>query len=107
MEMLKAMSTKTFSVFTGLAFVHKSSDRFVTCVEETKVTIGELTTHEISTYVSSGIAMSKSGAIDVTDPMGSLMCAGIIGDPNNLQGLPMRRLYLTMKKHFSDLFQID
>ena len=104
-DMLKALSTKTFSIFTGLAFVHKASDRYTTCVEETKVTLGELTPTEISTYVASGVAMSKCGAIDVTDPIGSIFCAGIIGDPNNLHGLPLRRLYRTLKKDFADLFE--
>jgi predicted house-cleaning NTP pyrophosphatase (Maf/HAM1 superfamily) len=42
MEQLRSLSGKTISYFTGLAVVHEASQRFVTAVEVTKVTVSDL-----------------------------------------------------------------
>ena len=99
---LRLLSGTTHTVFTGIALHHHRSGRAVTAVEATKVTFGTLTDDEIAAYVATGSPMDKAGSYGIQDDLGALFVERIDGDYYNVVGLPLRRLYLTLRGHFSD-----
>lgn len=102
-DMLRQLSRSTHKVHTGIALVHKQSNRIVTAVESTEVTFGRLTETEISNYVKTGAPLDKAGAYGIQDDLGALFVERIHGDYYNVVGLPLRRLYTLLRKYFSDL----
>ena len=102
-DMLRQLSGSTHIVHTGMALVHKQSERIVSVVESTKVTFGRLTETEISNYVKTGAPLDKAGAYGIQDDLGALFIEEIHGDYYNVVGLPLRRLYTLLREHFSDL----
>lgn len=102
-DMLRQLSGSTHIVHTGMALVHKQSERIVSVVESTEVTFGRLTETEISNYVKTGAPLDKAGAYGIQDDLGALFIERIHGDYYNVVGLPLRRLYTLLRKHFSDL----
>lgn len=105
--MLRRLSGQTHTVHTGLALVHPESDRRVTTSEETHVTFGILDDSEIEAYVASGSPLDKAGAYGIQDDRGAFFVERIEGDYYNVVGLPLRRLYVTMRSSFSDLLAPD
>ncbi len=99
---LRLLSGTTHTVFTGIALHHRRSGRAVTAVEATTVTFGTLTDDEIAAYVATGSPMDKAGSYGIQDDLGALFVERIDGDYYNVVGLPLRRLYLTLRGHFSD-----
>jgi septum formation protein len=102
-EMLRTLSGSHHTVYTGIALLHPTSDREVTAAEATDVYFGTLTDEEIDTYVATGSPMDKAGSYGIQDHTGPLFVDRIDGDYYNVVGLPLRRLYLTLREHFSDL----
>ncbi|MEM9999118.1 MAG: Maf family protein, partial [Bacteroidota bacterium] len=101
--MLRALSGATHLVHTGLALLHPASDRAVAATETTRVTFATLSEPEIEAYVASGSPLDKAGAYGIQDDAGALFVARIEGDYYNVVGLPLHRLYLLLREHFSDL----
>lgn len=104
-EMLRKLSGRSHFVFTGIALVHPGSGRKVTAYEKTRVTFAPMSDAEIHQYIATGSPLDKAGAYGIQDDRGALLISGIEGDYYNVVGLPLHRLYSTLKKHFSDLFQ--
>ncbi len=102
-EMLRQLSGSSHHVHTGIAIIHGTSKRMVASVETTEVTFGKLAENEIINYVNSGSPMDKAGAYGIQDDMGALFVERINGDYYNVVGLPLRRMYVLLRKHFSDL----
>ncbi len=102
-DMLRQLSSSTHIVHTGIALVHKQSERIVSVVESTEVTFGRLTEIEISNYVKTGAPLDKAGAYGIQDDLGALFIERIHGDYYNVVGLPLRRLYTLLREHFGDL----
>ncbi len=102
-DMLRQLSGSKHIVHTGMALVHNQSKRIVSIVESTEVTFGRLTETEISNYVKTGAPLDKAGAYGIQDDLGALFIEQIHGDYYNVVGLPLRRLYTLLRKHFSDL----
>ncbi len=102
-DMLRQLSDSTHIVYTGIALFHRESDRVVSEVESTMVTFGQLSETEISNYVKTGSPLDKAGAYGIQDDLGALFIDRIDGDYYNVVGLPLRRLYMLLKNHFSDL----
>lgn len=101
--MLRRLSGRTHTVFTGIALQHPASQRRVTAVEATDVTFAELCDDEIARYVASGAPLDKAGAYGIQDDHGALFVSRIEGDYYNVVGLPLHRLYRTLRSSFSDL----
>ena len=99
---LRRLSGSTHTVFTGMALMHDASGRSVTATESTEVTFGRLSDGEIARYVATGAPMDKAGAYGIQDDMGALFVQHIKGDYYTVVGLPLRRLYLLIKKYFAD-----
>ena len=95
-SMLKALSGKEHSVFTGVTLIFK----------ETKVKFYELSDGEISTYIKTGEPMDKAGAYGIQG-YGSLFVEKIEGDYFNVVGLPVSALYRELQNpFFSDFNKI-
>ena len=104
-EMLRTLSGKTHSVFTGICVMRKR-DMFSVCASvETKVVFKPLTESEILGYVSTGEPMDKAGAYGIQGK-GSLLVEKIDGDYFNVVGLPLSKLCEILKEEFDfDVFK--
>lgn len=86
-RMLRMLSGRTHSVFTGVAVWADgvmNSD-----VDESRVTFRELSDEEIAEYVACGEPMDKAGAYAVQG-IGAALVSGIEGAFDNIVGLPMQ-----------------
>ncbi len=88
-RMLKMLSGRTHSVFTGVT-VLKGEHRDTFSVE-TKVTFFELRDKEIDRYIATKEPMDKAGAYGIQG-YGSLLVKSINGDYFNVVGLPISEL---------------
>lgn len=102
---LRRLSGTTHTVFTGIALHHHETDRVVTAVEATDVTFGPLTDAEIAAYVATGSPMDKAGSYGIQDDLGALFVDRVEGDYYNVVGLPLRRLYLTLRDCFPNVIR--
>lgn len=101
--MLRRLSGRTHTVYTGIALQHAASGRAVTASEATEVTFAPLADHEIEAYVATGSPLDKAGGYGIQDDLGALLIESVHGDYYNVVGLPLRRLYVTLRAHFGDL----
>lgn len=99
-EMLKALSGKTHSVFTGICVVDNENNKKVVDYEETVVEFNELTDDFIRKYLDIGEYNDKAGAYGIQG-YGELLVKGLHGCYNNVKGLPLTKLNNILTKHFS------
>lgn len=85
-EMLKALSGRYHSVFTGVTIIKPEST--VTFSAETRVKFFDLTDEEINTYIATGECDDKAGAYGIQGK-GALLVEKIDGDYFNVVGLPV------------------
>jgi septum formation protein len=97
-RMLKILSGREHSVFTGFALVDATSKRYHTGVEETKVRFRKLEEMEIQQYVDSGSPMDKAGAYGIQDDYGAVFVEKVNGCFYNVVGFPLSRFYLAFQK---------
>ena len=104
-RMLKALSGKTHSVFTGICVTRKR-DLFSVCKSiETKVVFKDLTDDLIDGYVATGEPMDKAGAYGIQGK-GCVLVEEICGDYFNVVGLPVSALCEVLKNEFDyDVFK--
>jgi septum formation protein len=90
-KMLKNLSGRWHSVFTGISLI--DSDTFEGCkdFEESRVKFKKLTTREISNYIETGEPMDKAGGYGIQG-LGSLLVEKIQGCYYNIVGLPLFKL---------------
>lgn len=93
-RMLKALSGRTHTVYTGIALV--DGNRNTTAVGTAEVTFRELDDAEIAAYVEGGSPMDKAGAYGIQDDQGALFVSRIEGCYFSVVGLPMALLYTTL-----------
>jgi len=93
-EMLRALSGKRHTVYTGIALL--KGDYCVTCPETTDVYFRDITDREILAYVSSGEPMDKAGAY-AAQGRGAVFVERIEGDFFNVMGLPLCRLFVMLR----------
>lgn len=101
--MLRRLSDRKHTVYTGVALVHSGSDRCVTAAVATEVTFGPLSDAEIERYVATGSPLDKAGAYGIQDDHGALFISRIEGDYYNVVGLPLHRFYRIVRIAFTDL----
>ncbi len=99
-EMLKSLSGKTHSVFTGICIINSENNKKVVDYEETVVEFNELTDDFIKRYLDTGEFKDKAGAYGIQG-YGELLVKNIHGCYNNVKGLPIVKLNSLMTKHFS------
>lgn len=94
-RMLRSMSGKTHSVFTGVTVTTKEVQRsFVAC---SQVTFAPLTDDEIDYYIEKYRPMDKAGSYGVQEWIGYIGISSIDGSYFNVMGLPVQRLYNELK----------
>ena len=101
---LRRLSGRTHTVVTGLALRH--GGREATAHEATAVTFAVLSDAEIGAYVATGAPLDKAGAYGIQDDAGALLVARIEGDYFNVVGLPLRRLYETLRAFAPDVVRV-
>lgn len=95
-EMLKKLSGRTHIVLTGVAIL--SSDEENVFVQETEVLFDDLSNAEIEQYVESREPLDKAGAYAIQGK-GALFVKRIIGDYYSVMGLPINKVYQSIKKY--------
>lgn len=93
-EMLRFLSGRTHSVFTGVTLA--SGIKTKTFAVETKVKFFELTSKEIDAYIKTKEPFDKAGAYGIQG-YGSLLVEKIDGDYFNVVGLPVSTLARELK----------
>lgn len=97
--MLTSLSGNTHSVYTGVAIIckDKEKEQVLNFYEETKVTMYPMSAAEIEAYVNSGEPMDKAGAYGIQGKC-AIHIEKILGDYNNVVGLPVARIYQEMSR---------
>lgn len=88
-EMLKWLSGKTHTVYTGLCILVKSEDLKKSDYDKTDVTFNELPENRIKEYVSSGEPLDKAGSYGIQG-MGSFLVKNYAGELDTVIGFPSR-----------------
>lgn len=94
-EMLRTLSGKTHSVYTGVAIVNNENEKMF--YKKTDVTFWELTEEEIETYAASGEPLDKAGGYGIQG-LGALLVKEIHGDYFSVVGLPISQVYRSLKE---------
>jgi septum formation protein len=101
---LRLLSGRTHTVATGLALRH--GGRETATFELTRVTFADLSDDEIAAYVATGSPRDKAGSYGIQDDLGAVFVERIDGDYFNVVGLPLRRLYATLRAFVPDLVSL-
>ena len=94
-RMLRNMSGKTHSVFTGVAITTKNEQRCF--VAQSDVTFANLADDEIEYYIAKYKPMDKAGSYGAQEWIGYIGMQNIVGSYFNVMGLPVQRLYAELK----------
>lgn len=94
-DMLRTLSGRTHTVFTGVCVIMGNSEE--TFAESTEVEFYELSDEEITAYIETGEPFDKAGAYGIQEK-GALLVKGIVGDFYNVMGLPIGRLVRCLNK---------
>lgn len=92
-RILKMLSGRTHTVYTGYTLFNLSNNRTISEYETTKVTFRVLTDREILEYIAGGSPMDKAGAYGIQDDFGAVFIKKINGCYYNVVGLPLAKLY--------------
>ena len=103
-DMLKKLSGKTHTVYTGLAFVFSGKMNAKTCYQKTEVTFRVLEDDEINEYIKSGSPLDKAGAYGIQDDYGAVFVNHIVGCYYNIVGLPLELFYTKLNEFLSHEF---
>ena len=96
-RMMALLQDRTHTVASGIAVWHKG--RTVTAHELTGVSFAPMSAAEIEAYVATGESFGKAGGYAIQGHAARYI-TGIHGDYFNVVGLPVRRLYETLKLVF-------
>ena len=96
-RMMDMLEGRTHTVASGIAVWHKG--RTVTAHELTGVTFAPMDPAEIRAYIATGESFGKAGGYAIQGHA-SRYITGIHGDYFNVVGLPVRRLYETLRMVF-------
>lgn len=97
-DMLKLLSDRTHQVFTGIAIIRKINGEKQTQLlhEKTDVTFYPISDHELKEYIATGDPLDKAGAYGIQGAF-AVHIKEIQGDYNNVVGLPIAKLYQSLK----------
>lgn len=99
-QMLRYLSGRKHSVFTGICVIDNFSYKKVVDFEVTEVQFNDLSDAEIMNYLKIGEYIDKAGSYGIQG-QGELLVKKINGCYNNVKGLPLSKLNYLLKKHFS------
>ena len=92
-DILKELSGKTHSVYTGVCVVRGGKEKAF--VRKSRVLFFSLTDERINSYIATGSPMDKAGAYGIQD---SGFVKKIRGSYSNVMGLPVEKLRKILKK---------
>lgn len=97
-DMLKMLSDRTHQVYTGIAIIQKTKGEKQTQLlfDKTDVTLYPISDYEIKDYIATGDPLDKAGAYGIQGPF-AIHIKEIHGDYNNVVGLPIAKLYQTIR----------
>lgn len=103
-NMLKALSGREHTVYTGVCIM-RASDAFTVCKTcATKVKFAQIDDRKIKAYIATGEPMDKAGAYAVQG-LAAAFIEKIDGDYFNVVGLPLKTTVDILEKDFNiDLF---
>ena len=102
-RMLRMLSGRTHTVYTGLALaIRSSSPRSVCTSRSTDVTFRELSDDEIAAYVATGSPLDKAGAYGIQDDFGAVFVSSVHGCYYTIVGLPLELLYTTLRSFVAE-----
>ena len=96
---LKMLSGSVHSVYTGVCVFDNEKKTMVSFFEKTDVHFYELSNETIENYVKTGEPMDKAGSYGIQEK-GALFVEKVVGDYNNVVGLPIARLNMILKEKF-------
>jgi septum formation protein len=96
--MLRRLSGRTHTVYTGFALVDAASGDRQVGHERTEVTFRTLEEEEIAHYVASGSPLDKAGAYGIQDDFGAVFIERIVGDYYTVVGLPLAKIYVALRE---------
>ena len=96
-RMIDLLEGRTHTVASGIAVWHKG--RTVTAHELTGVTFAPMNPAEVRAYVATGESFGKAGGYAIQGHAARYI-TGIHGDYFNVVGLPVRRMYETLRMVF-------
>ena len=103
-NMLKKLSARTHSVFTGVCVMRLADAKTVTRSIKTEVTFKELSDDTIKRYIATGEQLDKAGGYGIQGK-GGVLVEKINGEYSNVVGLPISALYDIFKNEFDiDIF---
>ena len=99
-RMINKISGTSHQVYTGVALVLVKGAK-AACIElfaeKTDVEVCQMSSQEIEDYINSDEPYDKAGGYGIQGIFGKFV-SGIRGDYNNVVGLPVHRLYYTLKE---------
>ena len=95
--MLKSLSGKYSYVYSAVALLHVTKGLKKSFVEKTKIYFREISEEEMEKYIATGEPMDKAGAYAIQGKA-SIFIQKIEGDYWNVVGLPIARIYQTLKE---------
>ena len=104
-EMLKQLSGKQHSVFSGICL--KSSERKVVFHAHTLVKFRELSSDEIEYYVNHHKPFDKAGSYGIQDWIGYIGITGIEGCYYNVMGFPVEMFYEKLTQFITESIKQD
>jgi septum formation protein len=102
-RMLKLLSGREHSVYTGFALIDVESKKHAAGVEETKVRFRKLDEKEIVAYIDSGSPMDKAGSYGIQDDFGAVFVEKVNGCFYNVVGFPLARFYSTLQRFIASM----
>lgn len=96
--MISMLSDRTHQVYTGVSIyaVKNGKESVISFSDVTDVSFYYIDKYDIADYVNSGSPLDKAGAYGIQDDFAKHV-KGINGDYNNVVGLPVAKLYQTLK----------
>ncbi len=95
-RILKTLSGKTHSVYTGFALYNFYNSRKIVDYEKTGVTFRDITEKEINFYIATGSPLDKAGAYGIQD-FGAVFVKKINGCFYNVMGLPISKIFSDLR----------
>lgn len=95
---LKKLSGKVHEVYTGVNVINTTNGKQKFTFEKTKVHFRKIDKDEIDYYVKKYKPVDKAGAYGIQDDFGCLFIKKIEGDYYNIVGLPLVKLYESLRK---------
>lgn len=99
-NMISSLSGRAHNVYTGICVMNSKTKEFTSSFEKTEVIFREIEHNEIEKYISTKEPYDKAGSYAIQG-LASCFIKGIVGDYNNVVGLPVYKLAKLLKEDFN------